>query len=280
MKASRIWICAVLPVLAVGLVWLSGCTSKDTGGSTSGPPSGGSSKKGKGGGSAAKPSGYATLKGTVTYNGPAAAMKVNKMKPTKDADKCPAELDEEGWYVKEGTKNVRYAVVFLKSSSSVKMPKYDEEKNKPASPVVEIRQPKCQFEPRVQVMHPAQRLKAFNDSDIQHDTNLSGPNSYGKTMPPKTDYEFDPEPADTEPYKLSCNIHQGMMAGYIWKFKHPWAATSDPDGKYEIKGVPVFDSGALDVWVWHEMLPDKMKKVGSVSAKDGETATLDIAIPE
>ena len=280
MKLVRICMYAFMPVLGLGLIWLSGCTSKDAGSSTPAPaPSGKGGEKRK----PAKIAGYATLKGKVTYNGDAAAMKVAKIKPTKDPDKCPAEIDGAGWYVKDAsTKGIRYVVVFLKAPSNLRMPKDDENKNKPATPFVELRQPECQFEPRVQVMHPAQKLKAFNDSDIQHDTKLDGPNrSYGRTMPPRSELEVDPDSSNSDPYKLSCNIHTGMMHGYIWKFEHPWAAVTDKTGNYEIKNVPLLESGALDVWVWHEMLPDnQMKKVAPISAKDGDTQTLDIGLPK
>jgi hypothetical protein len=267
-------------MLGAGLIWLGGCTSKDTGSTPPAPSpgkSGGSKKT-----SAAKVAGYATLKGKVTYNGEPADMKVAKIKPTKDADKCPAEIDGAGWYVKDAsTKGVRYAVVFLKAPSGMKMPKDEDGKVKAAAPLVELRQPKCQFEPRVLSMHPAQKLKAFNDSEIVHDTNLAGPKAYTKAMPPGSTLELDPDTSNSEPYKVACGIHTGMMVGYVWRFDHPWSATSDEAGAFEIKMVPVLESGALDVWVWHEMLPEnQMKKVGSITVKDGETQTLDIAIPK
>jgi hypothetical protein len=283
MSAVKRWLVVLMPVLAVSLLALGGCGKKDEGGGKASGDGKGASGPGKKGGAAeAKVTGHATaVKGKVTYAGPADKMVINKIKPSKDADKCPADLEVEGWYVKDpAAKGIRYAVVFLKAPSGTRMPK-DDGKNKPSSPVVELKQPKCMFEPRVQVLHPDQKLKAFNDSTIVHDTNLGGPNEYKKTMPPGETYEFSPDPSNNEPYKLSCGIHAGMMSGYVWKFDHPWAAVTDENGNFEIKNVPVLEGSPLEIWVWHEMLPDnKMKKVGVVEAKAGETATKDFTIPE
>jgi hypothetical protein len=279
MSVKMRWVSALMPAMALGLV-LSGCGKKDEGGGKTGGGDGtGTAKKAL---TEAKVSGYATaLKGHVTYNGPADKIGPRKLPQTKEPpDKCPSEVNGEGWYVKDpATKGLQYAVVYLRAPSGTRMPKWEEKDNQPAGPFIEIRQPKCQFEPRVQVMHPSQKLKAHNDSDISHNTSLGGPSTGNSTIPPRGAQDFDLNYSNREPTTVFCTIHTGTMSAYIWKFEHPWAAVTDENGNYEIKNVPVLDGAQLELWVWHEMMDPKTKKIGAIDVKAGEAATKDFAIP-
>jgi hypothetical protein len=46
-----------------------------------------------------------------------------------------------------------------------------------------------------------------------------------------------------------CDIHS-HMSGYILVFSHRYFAISDPDGRYEISGVP---AGTYTLMVWSEL---------------------------
>jgi plastocyanin len=281
------------PLMAVGLLTLSGC-----GGGTTPPAAGTGAGKGGGAGKsggasgkaeAAAVSGYAaSLKGKVTYNGDDKPGP-KKLTPSKDQDKCPAQVDAEGWYVNPESKALQYAVVFLKAPAGVKMPKFGPNTEKPAAgqEVLQVAQPHCQFEPRVLVMHPGQKLRFINDSDppIAHDTSVKGVVwTHGpETLPPggKTK-DLNPDASDKNPYKVSCNIHTGSMSGYIWRPTHPWMAVTDKDGNYELKDVPVLEGDKkMEIWVWHEMLPgDQTMKIGEVDVKANEPGTKDFAMPK
>ena len=52
------------------------------------------------------------------------------------------------------------------------------------------------------------------------------------------------------------------MNGYVWTFDHPYAATTDADGKFEIKNAP---AGKWRLVVWHETrrLPRRRGRAGS-----------------
>lgn len=280
------------PLTAVGLLTLSGCggqPSSPVAGTGSGKPAGGGKTAG-GKTEAAAVSGYAAaLKGKVTYNGddkPGAKM----LAPSKDQDKCPKEVPAEGWYVNPESKALQYAVVFLKPPAGVKMPtKFGPNTDKaPAGKeILEVAQPHCQFEPRVMVLHPGQKLRFINDSDpaIAHDSSMKGVTwSYGpETLPAggKTK-DLNPDASDKNPYKVSCNIHTGSMSGYIWRPTHPWMAVTDKDGNFEIKDVPVLEGGKkMILAVWHEMLPgDGTMEIGEVDVKANEPATKDFAMPK
>jgi hypothetical protein len=226
--------------------------------------------------------GYAlSIKGKVTFNGAEAEMKVNTQPPQKDQQSCPSQIPVEGWYVKDKQgKGVQFAVVYLKAPRGMKFPVSAKEVEKPEKAELEIRQPRCQFEPRALVLHPSQKLKVFNDSSppISHDAKFEPGGQ--KTMPPGTAEVFDLVSSNVEPIKVSCGIHAGTMSAYIWKFEHPYGVVTDENGNFELKHVPVLKDGKLEIWVWHEMLQgNKLKQVGTVDVGVGKSGTLDIAIP-
>lgn len=283
MKQLRVWLIVFVPVLCLALLTTSGCGEKKKEGVAAGGD--------KGGGEApaerkeAKVLGYTTLKGRVTYDGGGAA-EVKMAKVTKDNAECGAEVPAEGWYVDESKdkKGVRYALVFLKAPAGIKMPKAPAEADKPDPPVIELRQPKCQFTPRVLSLHPKQELKIFNDSQppVVHNTSLTGVSSFALTLPigaPPT--SLDParlRTSNSQPYSVACTIHTGFMTGYIWKMDHPWAVVTDADGNYELKHVPVLDGAKMTLAVWHEMMKPTMKDVGPIDVEKDKPATKDFAI--
>ncbi|HMP03042.1 MAG TPA: hypothetical protein PKD86_02190 [Gemmatales bacterium] len=228
----------------------------------------------------------ATIKGRVAFNGegePTIDAKATNLPPTE----CPAEVMAAGWYTKSSSdkKGVQYAVVYIRPVGG-RLPKVPDDIAKPAVDTVEMHQPKCQFEPRVVVMGPGQKLKFHNDSDpkISHDANLSGPMSYSKTLPPGESTVYDPEADNTQPYKVSCNQHSAFMSGFLWRFDHPFAAVTDGEGNFEIKKVPVLASGKLSIMVWHEMLPGDSQnrmQIMEVELQDGEVKDLGtVGIPK
>lgn len=285
----------VLPILGLTLS-LAGCKKEEP------KPSRQAKKEstgGAGGGSGGAPAASggaleakaftATVKGRITYNGDAPpVVEVGKVDKANIDKGCPAEVMKGGWYTDKSVdkKGVRYAVVFLRGANGMKMPKLDEARLKPADgkEFAEMHQPSCQFEPRVVVCGPAQKMKFFNDSKpgMSHDANLSGPGSFGKTLPAGGDTVYDIDASDSTPYKVSCNQHSAFMGGWVWKFKHPYAAVTNENGEFEIKNVPVPTNGKFDVMVWHEMIegPGGMKKLKEIEPKEGATETVDAAIPK
>jgi hypothetical protein len=275
---------AFAPVTLTAFVLTLGCGGgTDTGTQKAGATKKETTKTGASKAAEAKVAGWASaIKGRVTYNGddpPGPKM----LAPTKDQDKCPAQVPAEGWYVNPENKGLQYAVVFLKPPAGVRMPK---PRSEGEAGVVEMGQPHCQFEPRVIVLKPTQKIVFLNDSNppIAHDSNLSGITfNYQKTLPPgqKTD-PIDPDPSDRSPYKVSCAIHAGFMGAYVWRPTHPWMTVTDKDGNYELKDVPVLEGGQKFILaVWHEMLPgDHTMDIGEIDAKPDETVTKDFALPK
>ncbi|MCS7158899.1 MAG: carboxypeptidase-like regulatory domain-containing protein [Gemmatales bacterium] len=233
-----------------------------------------------------EPAGYAkAITGRVTYTGPEADAKVIFV-ATKLEDKgdCPKEVPGQGWYVDESQdkKGVRYAVVYVRAATGYRMPPLDKlERTEKDPEFVELRQPSCQFEPRVLLLPPTSKLRVWNDSDkghkpIDHDANISG--LQPMRLSPGKNGELDVPPDDREPRSVTCGIHSGFMRAYIWKFSHPYAAITDKDGQYRIPHVLVPKEGKLELWVWHEML-GKSKKVQDLTLKAGEEVKVDITLP-
>jgi hypothetical protein len=206
--------------------------------------------------------------------------------PTKLEDKgdCPKEVPGEGWYVDESSdkKGVRYAVVYVRPATGYRMPPLEKlERPEKGPEFVELRQPSCQFEPRVLLLPPDSKLRVWNDSDkghkpIDHDSNISGLQPV--QLKPGENRDLDVPANDREPRTVTCGRHSGFMKAYIWKFSHPYAAVSDKDGQYRIPHVIVPKDGKLELWVWHEKL-GKSKKVQDLTLKADEEIKVDITLP-
>ena len=295
MKSMRV-LMMVMPLLAIGLMLQAGCkkeeakpsrvAKKEATGGTAGGAAGGAS----GGGALEAKVFNATIKGRVTYDGDMPApLEIKEVDKANQDKGCPAKVMKAGWYVDKSSdkKGVRYAVLVLRPAGGMKMPKLSEDQLKPPAgkDVLQVGQPKCQFEPRVIVLGPEQNVKFTNDSEPAqtHDANLSGTSGkFTKTLPPGQSWTYTIEPDDRAPYGVSCNQHSAFMSAYVWKFKHPFAAVSDDNGNFEIKNAPVPSNGKMELWVWHEMIeaPGNMKKVKDLDLKDGGVETVDVAIPK
>lgn len=204
------------------------------------------------------------IKGSFVYDGeppdPEDAPKLSK--ENKDYKACHPDdkpVKGPGWYVNKENKGVQMLVVYLKTPEGADMEVKDEWKKLPEGwpKFKEIRQPHCQFEPRVTVLHPEQNVRAYNDDktggNVTHDFQLSGATSFQIKMDPNTDKEVEVQRADDRPSSIGCGAHTGMMTGYIWKFTHPYADATDKDGKFKLIGAPVFKGDTqMELWVWHE----------------------------
>src|SRR5207249_1420864 len=67
------------------------------------------------------------------------------------------------------------------------------------------------------------------------------------------------------PMPIKCDLHSWMKA-YQLPLEHPFAAVTDEEGKFEIKGLP---PGKYTFIVWHE-LPGYLKKELPVEIKSDD----------
>jgi serine/threonine protein kinase len=210
--------------------------------------------------------GWATIKGTVTYDGtPPPPVKLDFkehaecLKDAPDEDKI-----EETWLV--GPKGeVANVVVWVLPPSGKYFKLKDEDKDR-KNEVITLRQPHCAFHPHVLAIYPSyddageqkstgQKLVVLNDAKFPHNTQIEGNPLKNPTwdtgqMSPQSKKMVDPsrKPQDT-PLSIKCNIHQ-WMKGKIWVFDNPYHAVTKEDGTFEIKNVP--GGAKLTFMAWHE----------------------------
>ncbi len=203
-----------------------------------------------------------TIQGVVKLAG--AAPTVPAIKTTKNQDYCGASIENPLYVVGKdgGLGNVE---VFLKGV----------EKGK-ANPggTITLTNNHCMFEPRVQGSSVGQQIKIASDDPILHNThpqnNDTSATIYNIALPFKGFSVTKPLPATPELIRVKCDAHEWMRA-WIWEFDHPYYATTDASGHFEIKDVP---PGTYTVVAWHEVMG---QKDASATVSSGKSATVDFS---
>jgi hypothetical protein len=306
----------IVPVLSVALAMV-GCSGSET----KTPPSTGGPKKAdrmkgpekpsEGGGTAKtgaktalKSTGFATIKGKITYDGtPPPPADIRIPDDNKDKQYCLQGPHTDPTWIVSDSKGVKNVVLWVRPPAD----KYFEipaDQQKPVEPIIKIDQPFCVFEPHVAVTFPTfydgktqqrtgQKLVVANSAKITHNTNWSPARTNLDTgdnvilepgKPPREIPLFESPIAKgrsglEDLLTLKCNIHQ-WMTGYIWAFDHPYAAITKDDGTFEIKNVPA--GAELQLVGWHEagnyFLPGGQKGETIGPLKENETKELDFKI--
>ena len=306
----------MVPVLTIVLATI-GCGSNEK--KTSESSSGGKKDKSKteksaeSGGAASsaaktalKPTGFATIKGKITYDGdPPPPADIPIPDNNKDKDYCLKGPHTDPTWVVGPDKGVANVVLWVRAPAG----KYFDipaDQQKPVRPIVKIDQPFCAFEPHVDVAFPSfydgkiqkktgQKLEIFNSASITHNTNWSPMNT---RLDSGDNVMLDPKHAPREIplfdvptahnrsgledlLNIKCNIHQ-WMTGYVWAFDHPYAAVTNNDGTYEIKNVPAGSELHLVGWHEHEsgtyFLPGGRNGEKIEPLKENEVKVLDFKI--
>ena len=203
-----------------------------------------------------------TIQGVVKLAG--AGPTVPPIKTTKNQDYCGNSIANPLYEVGKdgGLKNVE---VFLKGI----------EKGK-ANPggTITLTNNHCMFEPRVQGSSVGQQIKIASDDPILHNThpqnNDTNATIYNIALPYKGFSVTKPLPATPELIRVKCDAHEWMRA-WIWEFDHPYYATTDADGHFEIKDVP---PGTYTVVAWHEVMG---QKDASATVSAGKPVTVDFS---
>lgn len=201
-----------------------------------------------------------TVEGVVKLAG--AAPTVPPIKTTKNQDYCGNSIDNPLYLVGKdgGLKNVQ---VFLKG--------VDKGKANPTGTIT-LMNTHCMFDPRVQGSSVGQQIKIASDDPILHNThpqnNDTNATIYNIALPFKGFSVTKPLPTTPELIRVKCDAHEWMRA-WIWEFDHPYYATTDADGHYQIKDVP---PGTYTVVAWHEVMG---QKDASAAVAAGKPSTVD-----
>ena len=115
-----------------------------------------------------------------------------------------------------------------------------------------IDQHDCRYHPHVFGMRVGQTLEILNSDPTLHNIHAlpKGNREFNTGQPlkdMKTSHTFDAKEVMV-PFK--CDVH-GWMNAYVGVLDHPYFATSDKDGKFELKSRP---PGTYTIEAWHEKL--------------------------
>ena len=189
------------------------------------------------------------IEGTVSFTGTAPALPA--IKTTKNQDYCGVSIVNPIYVVGKGgaLANVE---VYIKEIGKGKA--------RPTTPVSLINR-HCMFSPRVQGACVGQQVKISSEDPILHNTHpqVASTNAtlYNVALPFKGFSVTKALAPEAELLRIKCDAHEWMRA-WIVELDHPYFATTNESGKFEISDVP---AGTYEIVAWHEALGEKTAKV-------------------
>jgi hypothetical protein len=187
---------------------------------------------------------------------------VPPIKTTKNQDYCGLSIPNPLYMVGKGG-GLANVEIYIKDISKGKP--------KPTEPITLLNE-HCMFHPRVQGACVGQQVKISSADPILHNTHpqVAETNAtlYNVALPFKGFSVVKPLATQAGVLRVKCDAHEWMRA-WILEFDHPYFATTDADGHFEIVNVP---PGTYTVVAWHEMMGEK---TGSVTVSPGKAAALD-----
>jgi|CXWL01.1.fsa_nt_gi plastocyanin len=196
-----------------------------------------------------------SIAGTVAFKG--TAPKPAKIERTDAA--CAGSVDDPSFIASKDGKalaNVQVRVLEAQAPAVA-----------PTTPV-NVDQKGCMYEPHVQGAVEGQKIAVKNSDMTMHNVHAWGRGEgkdktlFNVAQPPGPRIvEKDPKASDV--VKLRCDVHPWMTA-YVVYSKNPYFATTDSNGKFDIKDVP---AGEYTVEAWHELFGTVTAKVKVVDGK-------------
>jgi len=187
-----------------------------------------------------------TVKGVVNFEGTAPKNEPIKM----NADPVCVKQNKDPqfqatWVVSDDGKTLGNVFVYVKDGLGNYV--YDT-----PSTSAKIDQQNCRYHPHVFGMRVGQPLEIVNSDPTLHNIHaLPKNNSEFNTGQPiqgmKTNHTFSAKEVMV-PFK--CDVH-GWMNAYVGVLDHPYFATTEKDGKFELKDLP---AGTYTIEAWHEKL--------------------------
>lgn len=196
-----------------------------------------------------------TLAGTVTLKGPL-PKPLAKLERTDPV--CKGLVDDPSFIVAKDGKGLVNAQVRVLDAPAGAVP----------TEVITVDQKGCMYQPHVQGAVEGQKISIKNSDLTMHNVHAWGKQDgkekalFNVAQPPGPRLvERDPKASDV--VKLKCDVHPWMSA-YVVYSKNPYFATTDAQGKFEIKNIP---PGEYTVEAWHERLGTVTAKVKVVEGK-------------
>lgn len=199
---------------------------------------------GEAGPAAATGTGWATLKGTFTFEGDPPKM------PLYDANKDPATCDpggqappQEYLVVDEATHGIAHIAVYARKVSRV----HDDAG--PSTEEVVFDQKVCRFLTHVVGVTVDQPVSIKNSDDVGHNTKIDGQANFNQMIPASGTVPWKAQREEATPQGVHCSVHPWMIA-YMLPRNNKYFAITAKDGTFEIPNLPAGEE--LEIQVWHE----------------------------
>jgi plastocyanin len=203
------------------------------------------------------------VKGVVTLDGVAPKNEAIKMNADPVCVKANATPQfQETYTVGSDGKSLANVFVYVKDGLGNYV--YDA-----PTETAKIDQQSCRYHPHVFGVRVNQPIEIVNSDPTLHNIHaLPKANQEFNTGQPiqgmKTTHTFTAKEVMV-PFK--CDVH-GWMNAYVGVLDHPYFATTDKDGKFELKGLP---PGTYTIEAWHEKLGAMTQSV-TLGPKDSKEA--------
>jgi len=297
MKRAHLLGMLLVPLLAIGITSLPGCTKPeekkaDGSAKTDGKGDGAKGDGAKDGGKTevleAKTDGV--VKGKVVYDGSPPKMEELPYASHDDKEVCKMgaefEKHKQEWIIGGGN-GVANVVVWLDAPKGKTFKISDETVKERANEEPVLDQPHCAFVPHIVAMYTGsgklasgQQLFVKNSSKVGHNTKIEGDeragnSPYNKTLNPGENVKHTIK-FQKAPLSVKCDKHPWMNAQIV-TFDQPYFAVTDKDGVFTIKNVP---SGVdLTVRAWHESFGALKEAISETkSFKAGENPELTLKV--
>ena len=140
-------------------------------------------------------------------------------------------------------------------------------------PEVVIDQIKCEFLPYATVVHKDQKLIFKSSDPVGHNVHFSAfaNGAMNQMLPPNGKMVYPIKKEERRPTEVVCDIHPWMKS-YFFIVDNPFTVVTEPDGSFEISGVP---AGSQQLVVWQSTkgyVTDGGNKGMKVVVKAGETS--------
>lgn len=188
--------------------------------------------------------GWATLKGRITYDGvpptmPAYGVSSNQAVCAPGGVAPPQEF----LVVDDGSRGIANVVIFPRKASRV------HESAGPSSDPIVFDQKECVFLTHVLAFSVNQPVQIKNSDPVGHNTKIAGRNSFNQTVPENQTIAYSAVKEEALPVDVRCSIHPWMLS-YMFPRENAYVAVTGPDGSFEIPNLPAGE--ALEFQVWHE----------------------------